>query len=426
MWGIFLSFQIPIQELGNDFLNSLDILPLEQGRRSSLVKVHNASFENLSGGKKTDLKVPISTPLACDSQTLFQVPRTCTSKLCKKITCHNLLYSPFGYPVFDQARKWMENQKQLFASDSDLRPQFKNCSHFKQSHGYHLTAGTQEEAEFPIAFNIIMHKDFNQVERLLRAIYRPQNVYCIHVDGKSPQSLIEATRELAGCFSNVFVASKLEKVVYAGFSRLQADINCMEDLVSSSRPWRYLLNLAGQAFPLKTNAELVRILKIYNGSNDIEGIFGKRIIRTRFEKVWREKDSKMETVDGKRNPPPPDDIDIVRGSAYGVFSREFVEFILTDNKAKRLLEWSRTTYSPDEHFWATLHHTYVNPHVKAPGSYAGKRLGRWLTPPIPAFQVVGHKIAFWVARGWRRVFFPTQAPPYSKLLKICFVRRIYW
>ena len=34
--------------------------------------------------------------------------------------------------------------------------------------------------------------------------------------------------------------------------------------------WRYYINLAGSAFPLKTNAELVQILKLYNGTNDIE------------------------------------------------------------------------------------------------------------------------------------------------------------
>ena len=55
-----------------------------------------------------------------------------------------------------------------------------------------------------------------------------------------------------------------------------------------------------------------------------------------------------------------------------MFSRAFVEFLLTDKKAQHLLDWSRTTYSPDEHYWATLHHTYSNPHIKSPGSYTGK------------------------------------------------------
>jgi hypothetical protein len=69
---------------------------------------------------------------------------------------------------------------------------------------------------------------------------------------------------------------------------------------------------------------------------------------------------------------PPYDIDIVRGSGYGIFSRSFVEFIISDKRAMGLLEWSRHTYSPDEHYWSTLHHLYSNPHLHAPGGYRGK------------------------------------------------------
>ena len=35
--------------------------------------------------------------------------------------------------------------------------------------------------------------------------------------------------------------------------------------------WRYFINLTGQEFPLKTNKELVKILKAYRGANDIMG-----------------------------------------------------------------------------------------------------------------------------------------------------------
>jgi len=35
--------------------------------------------------------------------------------------------------------------------------------------------------------------------------------------------------------------------------------------------WRYLINTAGQAFPLRTNEEIVSILRLYNGTNDVEG-----------------------------------------------------------------------------------------------------------------------------------------------------------
>jgi len=37
------------------------------------------------------------------------------------------------------------------------------------------------------------------------------------------------------------------------------------------RRYRYFINLTGQEFPLRTNLELVRIARIFNGSNDIAG-----------------------------------------------------------------------------------------------------------------------------------------------------------
>ena len=81
-------------------------------------------------------------------------------------------------------------------------------------------------------------------------------------------------------------------------------------------------------------------------------------------------------------------MEIVKGSAYGssdfvssrqwkhvfldslgAFSRAFMEFVFNSPIAKELLDWSRDTYSPDEHYWATLNY---NTHLRAPGGYKGK------------------------------------------------------
>ena len=51
---------------------------------------------------------------------------------------------------------------------------------------------------------------------------------------------------------------------------LQAELNCMRDMLKLGADWLYYINMASQAFPLKTNAELVEILQMYNGANDIE------------------------------------------------------------------------------------------------------------------------------------------------------------
>ena len=75
---------------------------------------------------------------------------------------------------------------------------------------------------------------FSSFERLLRSIYHPQNVYCVHVDKKSPSEFFEKVRKLIECFPNVFVSSKLSEVHYSHWSRVQADINCFHDLIKWS------------------------------------------------------------------------------------------------------------------------------------------------------------------------------------------------
>ena len=60
----------------------------------------------------------------------------------------------------------------------------------------------------------------------------------------------------------------------------------MSDMLKIDPNWKYYINLASQSFPLKTNAELVKILKTYNGSNDIESSmavnYGRWVFFSRF------------------------------------------------------------------------------------------------------------------------------------------------
>ena len=252
--------------------------------------------------------------------------------------------------------------------DSDTVRLAADCATLRAS--YRTCPNTEEELQFPIAFSILCHKNSSQVERLLRNIYQPQNVYCLHPDAKSSQAFHKALQNIATCFPNVFIASKLESVVYASYSRLQADINCMQDMLNRPEKWMYLINLVGQALPLKTNQQLVQILKVYNGSNDIEGIATTNFYYDRVGYHYDIRNTKL--IRGNpRNVTVPGNLTLIRGSAYGVFSRAFLEFALTDRLARRLLDWSKDTRTPDEHFWATLHHLRHNPSLKSPGGFHG-------------------------------------------------------
>ncbi|NWR31989.1 GCNT3 acetylglucosaminyltransferase, partial [Tachuris rubrigastra] len=228
----------------------------------------------------------------------------------------------------------------------------RDCSVFKETRRFIEFPLSQEEAEFPIAYSMVIHNKIEMFERLLRSLYAPQNVYCVHMDSKSPAAFQEAVRAIAGCFPNVFVASHLENVVYASWSRLQADLNCMWDLLQRPVPWRYLLNTCGTDFPIKTNAEIVRALKVLQGRNSLESEKPSEAKRARWQ-YHHEVRKVISRTDVKKLPPPLK-YPMFTGNAYIVVTRGFVRHIFEDPTAQKFLEWAKDTYSPDEHVWATL------------------------------------------------------------------------
>ncbi|XP_014384201.1 PREDICTED: N-acetyllactosaminide beta-1,6-N-acetylglucosaminyl-transferase isoform X4 [Myotis brandtii] len=225
-----------------------------------------------------------------------------------------------------------------------------------QSH-YITSPLSEEEVAFPLAYVMVVHKDFGTFERLFRAVYMPQNIYCVHVDEKATVEFKASVWQLLSCFPNAFLASKTESVVYAGMSRLQADLNCLRDLVASEVPWKYAINTCGQDFPLKTNKEIVQYLKGFKGKNITPGVLppAHAIGRTKYvHQEHRGKDGSFVRNTNVLKTSPPHQLTIYFGTAYVALTREFVNFIFHDKRAIDLLHWSKDTYSPDEHFWVTL------------------------------------------------------------------------
>uniref|UniRef100_A0A8C9QGR7 Glucosaminyl (N-acetyl) transferase 1 n=1 Tax=Spermophilus dauricus TaxID=99837 RepID=A0A8C9QGR7_SPEDA len=236
---------------------------------------------------------------------------------------------------------------------SDYINMTSDCPSFIKMRKYIVEPLSKEEESFPIAYSIVVHHKIEMLDRLLRAIYMPQNFYCIHVDKKSEDSFIAAVMGIASCFSNVFVASQLENVVYASWSRVQADLNCMKDLYRMSANWKYLINLCGLDFPIKTNLEIVRKLKSFMGENNLE----TEKMPSNKEERWKKHhvviNGKL-TNTGTVKVHPPLKTPLFSGSAYFVVSREYVRYVLENENIQKFMEWAQDTYSPDEYLWATI------------------------------------------------------------------------
>ncbi|KAM8961498.1 beta-1,3-galactosyl-O-glycosyl-glycoprotein beta-1,6-N-acetylglucosaminyltransferase 4 [Pelodytes ibericus] len=244
--------------------------------------------------------------------------------------------------------------------DEDVVEMTKNCDSYKYFRKYDQKPLSLEEKNFPIAFSIVVHKDAITVERLLHTIFNPVNVYCIHYDEKSSAVFKNAMLNLATCFPNVFIASKIERVTYAHFSRLQADLNCLSDLLNSTVQWKYVINLCGQDMPLKSNFELVSELKKLEGRNMLESSRPTDVKKERYTYHHEVATSlfldymQMPMKTSLNKDPPPHNIEMYVGSAYFVLSRPFINYVSNSELVKDFLIWSKDTFSPDEHFWATL------------------------------------------------------------------------
>ncbi|VDP82963.1 unnamed protein product [Echinostoma caproni] len=222
-----------------------------------------------------------------------------------------------------------------------------------------------EEEQFPLAFSLIIYTEPDRVLRLLRAIYRPHNFYCIHIDRKSEPAFVERIERLKQCpdlTHNVFFVDPSERVdvQWGRMSVLDADLTCARILLERAPVnWKYWINLNGQEFPLRTNWELVRALRLLNGANIVEAIYRRRNIN--------------------RCPPPdwlPFNVTCYKGSFHVALRREFVVYALNDSRGRMLYDAlvrhensSDGLTVPDEIFFATLNH---NPEAfPIPGAFTG-------------------------------------------------------
>ena len=90
-----------------------------------------------------------------------------------------------------------------------------NCTTYRQR--YITQTLSEEEKNFPIAFSLLLYKEVEQVEKLLRAIYAPQNYYCIHVDLSAKLETRSAMTAIADCFDNVFLTETSYDVQWGEF-----------------------------------------------------------------------------------------------------------------------------------------------------------------------------------------------------------------
>uniref|UniRef100_A0A0N5BQ33 Beta-1,6-N-acetylglucosaminyltransferase n=1 Tax=Strongyloides papillosus TaxID=174720 RepID=A0A0N5BQ33_STREA len=240
------------------------------------------------------------------------------------------------------------------------------CEAIKKRRYFTSVPLSREEKNFPLAYSYLVYRDYEFLELMLSLIYQPQNIYCFAIDKKQPPSFKFKIHSLASCFDNVFVSDKEYKISSGGLHYGTSHIECIKKIKEYN--WKYVFLLQNHDFPIKTNAELVKILKQFKGTSDFKAANGKRkLLNETLDWTFGGLNIFLDTlsIDEKVL---NTEIKLGKGYSEVTLSRETVDYLM-DNLNISTYQNNFDNYhkfANDEVFWSTLLSNYE--YLKVPGS----------------------------------------------------------
>jgi len=260
------------------------------------------------------------------------------------------------------------------STDAHLFTELDECSAYLNSNTE--PEWSEEEKNLPLAFAILDHRDGAQLAKLVKAIFRPWNSYCIQVDSKSSEAFRALVEKLVACYrsvhpsTDIFLSNVNLSLVWQHSSLLEGDLTCLQQLQQKNSRWKFYLNIVGSEFPLITNLELVRRLnevgKDSPGFVDIK--FPSKEIAERWKySVELPKEDASTGVSWfggyyrygpqhteELKSAPPFNLTVMYGIKNVAITRSFANFCLTSEVGKALRAWLQDVLVAVEHFWPTL------------------------------------------------------------------------
>ncbi|GMR63010.1 hypothetical protein PMAYCL1PPCAC_33205, partial [Pristionchus mayeri] len=218
-----------------------------------------------------------------------------------------------------------------------IMPNHDRCHIYRSEFGFDKSLEpSKEEREFPLAYAVLAHNRFEQLLLMLSSVYETHNSFCIAVPSNSDQSFIHLVHGLADCFPNIRILQS-GPISWGSYAIMRVTFDCMESLY-----------LSGVDAPLRSNGEMVKIMKEWNGLS--------HVLVLPFQEG---------RLAANRNKTLP--MRLFKTSLSGIISREATEVMIKHKKGRELIEFLRETRIADESFWASA---LGNPEViKIPGGF---------------------------------------------------------
>ena len=205
-----------------------------------------------------------------------------------------------------------------------------------------------------IGYLILVHRYPEQFKRLFRAIHDPANRYVVHIDRNSGPALEQDIRDFLAPYPNAEVIES-RRALWGGYSLIDAELRGMARLLEMSDDWEVFINLSGQDFPLKSQADIKAFLTLNRGKEFIRALDQRQIrpdTLARIQNVAFElRDRILRTVVRR---PFLRGVTPYIGTQWMMVSRRFCQFVCHDRKADRFKAFYRNTFIADEGFFQTV------------------------------------------------------------------------
>lgn len=110
-------------------------------------------------------------------------------------------------------------------------------------------------ASIKIAYLISVHKDPNQVKRMIQALYQGNNThFFIHIDAKCDQN--EFKKKLSCYKQNIHYTPNRYWIQWGGFNQVQYQKELLKTCIESGISFDRVFILTGQDYPLKSNDDI--------------------------------------------------------------------------------------------------------------------------------------------------------------------------
>ena len=326
-------------------------------RQSSFILFTSRTKDNLSDKKPHFIDVHELQNLSCCQPKSYPNPRPFLSWLQPSLnpSCEEL----FSGNETEQSRVRNAQQNLSLPSDAEIFAKYsRNNCNFVQDDFNNNFYISQDEIDFPIAYEMLIYYQKNrflQALNLLKFIYRPQNMYCLHIDKNSPNWWINGVKNFMNCLPNVFVAKKLIRIHYGTVSILDAHLSCLSELLTVPHKWKYVLTLHSPEIALITNRDIVKNLKGLKGGNIVTRGSNASNPKTGNPYKWlMHKRVSPDSPPGEVGPLPNFTVYKSAESINSALTRDFVNYMFTNSKAIALRKRLEYTQSAEEYYFVTL------------------------------------------------------------------------